>query len=872
MKKIIILILLFPLFFNGQTVFNSLGATIYGVIDTGNTNPRLDFIDSIGKIVSISGDGNTIVIANERTKTFANSAVVNGVTIYSQVFSEIWPQIVAYKYVDSTDSWIQKGNKIEGSRSILNIDISKNGDKILCKREGSPLIKYYSFNGTQWMSNAFPGSNEKDIHLSDDGNSLAFVRDNNVKVYIQEFLPPNNWVAPSQFNVNNIVDTDFKGTDLSDGWISSKCIISSHDDTVRIFESKHTPANGYVSSILDVLFDNDTSANFGSKVAMSKGGHRIAVLSTSSILNKRKVEIFEFQDNLNNSHYLSICSVNNLMANPKDISLSSDGKVLTISYPDSNQVKTYYINNATINPRQTYFSNNPDDELGCDVDINDVGSRVIIGTRQNLGYGYVDVFGCTRSDTLIDNITACGPYTWVNGETYYVDNDTSTCIISSVNGCEQISKLNLVIYDSTSSIDQQFSCDASFTWINGKTYYSSYIDTVNECYYRIDMENNWNGIWNNGYIEVFLNGSLAKTWSLTHVPGAAVPFSGIDSILVSNGDLIEFYYNNASIGNSHNKFKIYDPFGNLIVDAGYGNLPYQWSPPNGFIISDTSESVCISNPNTVESYIIPNINGCDSIISLELTFNFNQYNENITVCDSLTWIDGITYTASNNTGTHILTVANDCDSLINLDLTVNYSDTSIAYVNASCDYTWIDGITYSNNNDTSSFLLTNDEGCDSLVFLDLTIDLIHTDILVNFLGVLYTSISNGQPPYSYYWNTGQTTNTLNPISNGIYWVIVTDANSCIADTAFFDVTFTSDMNVENSLNSIKLSPNPTSEDITISIENFNGNIQTEVYDIIGNRLQTTNETTISLRDYSKGIYILKVAYGDKVKEVKVIKE
>ena len=67
-------------------------------------------------------------------------------------------------------------------------------------------------------------------------------------------------------------------------------------------------------------------------------------------------------------------------------------------------------------------------------------------------------------------------------------------------------------------------------------------------------------------------------------------------------------------------------------------------------------------------------------------------------------------------------------------------------------------------------------------------------------------------------------------------------------------------------------PNPTSEDITISIENFNGNIQTEVYDIVGNRLQTNYETTISLRDYSKGIYILKVAYGDKVKEVKVIKE
>ena len=84
-------------------------------------------------------------------------------------------------------------------------------------------------------------------------------------------------------------------------------------------------------------------------------------------------------------------------------------------------------------------------------------------------------------------------------------------------------------------------------------------------------------------------------------------------------------------------------------------------------------------------------------------------------------------------------------------------------------------------------------------------------------------------------------------------------------------TNTSIPNKSKKLN-LKSYPNPTKENITISIENFNGNIQTEVYDIIGNRLQTTNETTISLRDYSKGIYILKVAYGDKVKEVKVIKD
>lgn len=75
-----------------------------------------------------------------------------------------------------------------------------------------------------------------------------------------------------------------------------------------------------------------------------------------------------------------------------------------------------------------------------------------------------------------------------------------------------------------------------------------------------------------------------------------------------------------------------------------------------------------------------------------------------------------------------------------------------------------------------------------------------------------------------------------------------------------------------STSELKIYPNPTNENITVSIENFNGNINTEVYDIIGNKLQTTNETTVSLVDYPKGMYLLKIAYGEKVEEVKVMKE
>ena len=82
----------------------------------------------------------------------------------------------------------------------------------------------------------------------------------------------------------------------------------------------------------------------------------------------------------------------------------------------------------------------------------------------------------------------------------------------------------------------------------------------------------------------------------------------------------------------------------------------------------------------------------------------------------------------------------------------------------------------------------------------------------------------------------------------------------------------SSMNTENLISKLHIYPNPTNKNINISIDNFNGNIQTEVYDLIGNRLQISNENTISLADYSGGIYLFKVTYGDRVEQLKVVKD
>ncbi len=93
-----------------------------------------------------------------------------------------------------------------------------------------------------------------------------------------------------------------------------------------------------------------------------------------------------------------------------------------------------------------------------------------------------------------------------------------------------------------------------------------------------------------------------------------------------------------------------------------------------------------------------------------------------TACDSYTWIDGITYTSSNNSAQfNLLNAAlNGCDSLVNLNLTLNISSNSIQYQTELDNYTWpINGQTYTQSG-TYIAVIPNAAGCDSIITLDLT--------------------------------------------------------------------------------------------------------------------------------------------------------
>jgi len=122
--------------------------------------------------------------------------------------------------------------------------------------------------------------------------------------------------------------------------------------------------------------------------------------------------------------------------------------------------------------------------------------------------------------------------------------------------------------------------------------------------------------------------------------------------------------------------------------------------------------------NNIATYVLITLDNCDSVVTLNLTINNSDTIDTIaSACEQFNWY-GITYTSSNDY-THVLTNINGCDSTIVLHLNI-YSNTSDTLVAACGQFTWY-GTTYSSSNNYTH-ILTNMHGCDSTVMLHLVIN------------------------------------------------------------------------------------------------------------------------------------------------------
>jgi hypothetical protein len=256
---------------------------------------------------------------------------------------------------------------------------------------------------------------------------------------------------------------------------------------------------------------------------------------------------------------------------------------------------------------------------------------------------------------------------------------------------------------------------------------------------------------------------------------------------------------------------------------------------------------------------IPNVTGCDSVITANITIN-NSSSSMITATRCALYTSPSGNYSWTTTGIYNDTIPNmsGCDSVITVDLTIN--NTAHSYAEITCDsilspsgnYTWTMSGVY---NDT----IQNAAGCDSLLTVNLTVNTIDASV-TNSNETITANNSNA----TYQWVdcnnnntpiTGETSQSFTATSNGNYAVIVSDANCTKMSPC--TLILTTGLNTNSTSSAITLYPNPnngsftieTSSTVTIEITNAIGQV-------VLSRMINSGKNAIALENAVNGVYFV----------------
>ncbi|MEZ4938075.1 MAG: T9SS type A sorting domain-containing protein [Crocinitomicaceae bacterium] len=274
--------------------------------------------------------------------------------------------------------------------------------------------------------------------------------------------------------------------------------------------------------------------------------------------------------------------------------------------------------------------------------------------------------------------------------------------------------------------------------------------------------------------------------------------------------------------------------------------------PGGLVVLDdiivTGESACSNTTNTL----------------------------NVPACDSYTVPSGDEmYTASQTNIKDTIPNVAGCDSLLTINLTMGFSNTGSDMVSACDSLVWIDGNTYYTDNNSATHILTNQDGCDSVVTLNLTVTTLDLNVSVN--DPVLTADQSGA---AYVWMncadsipiSGANNQSFTPSSNGDYAVEIT-LNGC-KDTSTCNTIATVSLD-ENGLSDLSIFPNPTSGNISIDFGTWNTSKVT-IFSASGQEvfsMEQKGEKIIQFDfDQPKGVYLIEIRNNLEVVHKRLVKQ
>ena len=241
------------------------------------------------------------------------------------------------------------------------------------------------------------------------------------------------------------------------------------------------------------------------------------------------------------------------------------------------------------------------------------------------------------------------------------------------------------------------------------------------------------------------------------------------------------------------------------------------------------------------TYILQTWQGCDSMVTLNLTVNpTHLINQNFIICQGESILVGTIIHDSTGIYTDTLVNIYGCDSIVITDLNINPTQVT-NLTDTICHGETLDfNGQIVDTSGTYQVTLQTWQGCDSIVNLDLTVQpsitILNTIIIDGTsipLGSIDITPSGDTLTQQYLWSNGVTTQDVSSLGTGFYGLTITDNIGC-QDTFSFEIGVVNTFFMDNKKQiQVKLYPNPTRENQITTLEFDNILSKDLTYRIVG---------------------------------------